>query len=56
VSKVINNEHRLQPPEIVIARKIGRFWKVTDKLFNLKEFPKAQALLAEHEAKHESEY
>jgi len=45
VTKVINNAHRLQPPDIVIANKVGRFWQVRDKLFSLKEFPKAIELL-----------
>lgn len=45
VSKVINNEHRLRAPDIIIAYKQGRFWQIRDKLFNLKDFPKAQALL-----------
>ena len=34
-TKVINQQHRLQVPDIVIARKDGRFWKITDKLFNV---------------------
>ena len=34
-TKVINQQHRLQTPDVVIARKSGRFWKITDKLFNL---------------------
>jgi len=45
VTKIINNEHRLQPPDVVIANKVGRFWQVRDKLFSLKEFPKAIELL-----------
>jgi len=34
-TKVIRNQHRLRHPEIVIAFKDGRFWKVRDKLFDL---------------------
>jgi DNA repair protein RadD len=36
-SKVCNNQHRLRPPEIVIARKKGRFWTISDKLFDLEQ-------------------
>ena len=45
VTKVINNEHRLQAPEIVIANKNGRFWQIRDKLFNIEQFPKAVEVL-----------
>lgn len=34
-TKVIRNEHRLRHPDIVIAQKVGRFWKIRDKLFDL---------------------
>lgn len=34
-TKVIKNQHRLRHPEIVIAHKDGRFWRVRDKLFDL---------------------
>ncbi|WP_022940775.1 DEAD/DEAH box helicase [Psychromonas hadalis] len=34
-TKVIKNQHRLRHPEIVIASKEGRFWRVRDKLFDL---------------------
>jgi DNA repair protein RadD len=34
-TKVIKNQHRLRHPEIVIAYKEGRFWRVRDKLFDL---------------------
>ncbi len=37
-TKVANNEHRLRPPEIVIARKNGRFWAIRDKLFDLDQY------------------
>jgi DNA repair protein RadD len=39
-SKIFNNQHRLRPPEIVIARKKGRFWTISDKLFDLKQYQK----------------
>ncbi|MCG6227250.1 DEAD/DEAH box helicase [Vibrio furnissii] len=32
-SKVVNNQHRFRPPQFVIARKLGRFWKMRDKIF-----------------------
>ncbi|UHJ58949.1 DEAD/DEAH box helicase [Vibrio furnissii] len=32
-SKVVNNQHRFRPPQFVIARKSGRFWKMRDKIF-----------------------
>ncbi|MCG6234925.1 DEAD/DEAH box helicase [Vibrio furnissii] len=32
-SKVANNQHRFRPPQFVIARKSGRFWKMRDKIF-----------------------
>ncbi|MFT6985690.1 MAG: DNA repair protein RadD [Psychromonas sp.] len=38
-TKIVNNEHRLRPPDIVIARKNGRFWVVRDKLFDLELYP-----------------
>ena len=44
-TKVVNNEHRLRPPEVVIARKNGRFWVVRDKLFDLDQYQKAQDLM-----------
>jgi len=50
VTKVIQNEHRLQPPEIVIAHKVGRFWQVRDKLFNIEQFPKAVEVLKQIES------
>ncbi|AGH81318.1 type III restriction enzyme, res subunit [Psychromonas sp. CNPT3] len=34
-SKVIRYQHRLRHPEMIIAKKEGRFWKVRDKLFDL---------------------
>ncbi|KHT63093.1 carboxylate--amine ligase [Photobacterium gaetbulicola] len=37
-TKVANNEHRFRPPEIVIARKSGRFWAIRDKLFDLDQY------------------
>jgi len=39
-TKVIRNQHRLRHPEIVIAHKDGRFWKVRDKLFDLEFYKK----------------
>ena len=50
VTKVINNEHRLQHPEIVIANKVGRFWQIRDKLFNIQQFPKAVEVLQQMES------
>lgn len=32
-AKVVNNQHRFRPPQFVIARKSGRFWKMRDKIF-----------------------
>ncbi len=32
-SKVVANQHRFRPPLFVIARKVGRFWKMRDKVF-----------------------
>ncbi|KGK16592.1 carboxylate--amine ligase [Vibrio navarrensis] len=32
-SKVVANQHRFRPPQFVIARKSGRFWKMRDKIF-----------------------
>ncbi|ELZ1259846.1 DEAD/DEAH box helicase [Vibrio fluvialis] len=32
-SKVVNNQHRFRPPQFVIARKVGRFWKMRNKIF-----------------------
>ena len=32
-SKVAANQHRFRPPQFVIARKAGRFWKMRDKIF-----------------------
>ncbi|WP_019613848.1 DEAD/DEAH box helicase [Psychromonas ossibalaenae] len=37
-SKIVNNEHRLRPPQVVIARKSGRFWTIRDKLFDLDQY------------------
>ncbi|WP_372881374.1 DEAD/DEAH box helicase [Psychromonas sp.] len=37
-TKVVNNQHRLRPPEIIIARKNGRFWTIRDKLFDLNQY------------------
>lgn len=34
-TKVLKNQHRLRHPDIVIAYKEGRFWKVRDKLFDI---------------------
>ncbi|WP_070963085.1 DEAD/DEAH box helicase [Vibrio sonorensis] len=33
-TKVVNNQHRFRPPQFVIARKSGRFWKMRDKVFD----------------------
>ncbi|TCW19486.1 DEAD/DEAH box helicase [Vibrio crassostreae] len=31
--KVVAHQHRFRPPQFVIARKVGRFWKMRDKIF-----------------------
>ena len=36
-TKVLKNEHRLRPPQIIIAHKNGRFWRIRDKLFDLEQ-------------------
>ncbi|OLQ90201.1 ATP-dependent helicase [Vibrio panuliri] len=33
-SKVVAHQHRFRPPQFVIARKVGRFWKMRDKIFD----------------------
>lgn len=35
VNKVLQQAHRFQPPEAIIARKDGRFWQIRDKLFQI---------------------
>ncbi|NAZ69446.1 DEAD/DEAH box helicase [Vibrio toranzoniae] len=32
-TKVVAHQHRFRPPQFVIARKVGRFWKMRDKIF-----------------------
>ncbi|EKO5198897.1 DEAD/DEAH box helicase [Vibrio vulnificus] len=32
-TKVVAHQHRFRPPQFVIARKSGRFWKMRDKIF-----------------------
>ncbi|MCL9781932.1 DEAD/DEAH box helicase [Vibrio sp. S4M6] len=32
-TKVERNQHRFRPPQFIIARKAGRFWKIRDKIF-----------------------
>lgn len=32
-TKVIANQHRFRPPQFIIARKVGRFWTLRDKIF-----------------------
>lgn len=32
-TKVVSHQHRFRPPQFVIARKVGRFWKMRDKIF-----------------------
>jgi DNA repair protein RadD len=32
-TKVVAHQHRFRPPQFVIARKAGRFWKMRDKIF-----------------------
>lgn len=36
LTELLAQQHRLQPPAAVIARKEGRFWKLREKLFQLK--------------------
>lgn len=43
-TKIVNNEHRLRKPDIVIARKNGRFWVIRDKLFDLEHYPDSNSL------------
>ncbi|MFD2179598.1 DEAD/DEAH box helicase [Veronia pacifica] len=38
-SKVVRSEHRLRPPDFVVARKNGRFWAIRDKIFDITEQP-----------------
>lgn len=33
-SQVVENQHRFRPPQFVIARKEGRFWRLRDKIFD----------------------
>ena len=33
-TKVVAHQHRFRPPQFVIARKVGRFWKMRDKIFD----------------------
>lgn len=33
-TKVVAHQHRFRPPQFVIARKVGRFWKMRDKIFS----------------------
>lgn len=37
VQSVIQQAHRFQPPAAIIARKDGRFWQISDKLFQLQQ-------------------
>lgn len=39
-TKVVNNVHRLRSPDVIVARKNGRFWRVSDKLFDLEQYQK----------------
>jgi DNA repair protein RadD len=39
-TKVVKSQHRLRPPEVIIARKSGRFWRIRDKLFDLDQYQK----------------
>lgn len=32
--KIVNSQHRFRLPQFVIARKVGRFWKLRDKIFS----------------------
>jgi DNA repair protein RadD len=34
-AKIVAQSYRLQPPNAIIARKDGRFWRIRDKLFDL---------------------
>lgn len=33
-SRIVASQHRFHPPQFVIARKVGRFWKMRDKIFD----------------------
>ncbi|WP_434761764.1 DEAD/DEAH box helicase [Vibrio fortis] len=33
-TKVVAHQHRFRPPQFVVARKVGRFWKMRDKIFD----------------------
>ncbi len=35
VAAILQQQHRLQPPAAVIAKKEGRFWKLREKLFQI---------------------
>lgn len=37
-TKVTKSAHRLRFPEVIIARKNGRFWRISDKLFDLASY------------------
>ncbi|WP_094752022.1 DEAD/DEAH box helicase [Psychromonas sp. CD1] len=39
-TKIIKYQHRLRHPEMIIAKKEGRFWKIRDKLFDLDFYKK----------------
>ena len=34
-TKIVQQQHRLRFPDVVIAKKSGRFWQIKDKLFDL---------------------
>lgn len=38
VAQLAAQLHRLQPPQVVIAQKDGRFWTIRDKLFEVNKF------------------
>ncbi len=37
-SKVLKEQHRLRFPDVIIARKKGRFWSIREKIFDLDQF------------------
>ncbi len=39
VAQILAQSHRLCPPDAIVARKDGRFWRIRDKLFALQQIP-----------------
>lgn len=38
VSKIVQSQHRFRHPDVIVARKNGRFWVIREKLFDLNLF------------------